>query len=88
MEAERDLDRADLLDRDFHLALVDACGNPCLALFAGVIQTLFRRQYRQAYRNRAAVAKSVTDHRGILDLLLKGDAEAAQQRIAKHIAPI
>ncbi len=88
MAAERDLDRADLLDRDFHLALVEACGNPSLALFAGVIQTLFRRQHRHSYRNRAAIATSVADHRVILDLLLAGDAAGAQARLAAHIADI
>jgi GntR family transcriptional repressor for pyruvate dehydrogenase complex len=87
MAAERDLDRADELDRDFHLALVESCGNPCLAMFAGVIQTLFRRQHRQRWRTRAAVAASVASHRDILAALEAGDAARAQDLITQHIAP-
>jgi len=87
MAAERDLDRADALDRDFHLALVEACGNPCLAMFAGVIQTLFRRQHRQRWRTRAAVAASVASHREILAALEAGDTQRAQDLLAAHIAP-
>ncbi len=87
MAAERNLDRADALDCDFHLALVEACGNPCLAMFAGVIQTLFRRQHRQRWRTRAAVKASIASHREILAAVEAGDAARAQDLIAKHIAP-
>lgn len=87
METERDLDRADQLDRDFHLALVAACGNPCLGMFAGVIQALFRRRHRQRYRSRAAVAASVAGHRAILAALEQGDAETARRLLDEHIAP-
>lgn len=88
MATETNLEHADALDRDFHLALVETCGNPCLSLFAGVIQTLFRRQHRQRYHTRAAIAKSVADHRVLLDLLERGDASAAQARIAAHIVSV
>lgn len=87
MEAERDPAAADRLDRDFHLALVEACGNPCLSLFAGVIQTLFRRSHRGAWMNRTAAAKSVADHRAILAALQAGDGPRAQRLLADHIAP-
>lgn len=87
MAAERDPEAADRLDRDFHLALVAACGNPCLGLFAGVIQTLFRRQHRERWRTAAAAAKSVADHRAILAALEAGDAAAARRLLAAHIEP-
>lgn len=87
MAAERDPEAADRLDRDFHLALVEACGNPCLSMFAGVIQTLFRRAHRGAWRNPAAAARSVADHRAILAALQAGDAARAQRLLAEHIAP-
>jgi GntR family transcriptional repressor for pyruvate dehydrogenase complex len=87
MEAEHDFDRANQLDRDFHLALVTACGNPCLGMFAGVIQSLFRRRHRQRYRSRAAVAASVAGHRAILAALEQGDADTARRLLDDHIAP-
>jgi GntR family transcriptional repressor for pyruvate dehydrogenase complex len=87
MAATEDVAKADLLDRDFHLALVAACGNPCLGMFAGVIQTLFRGQYRSRWRTKAAVAKSVADHRAILAALEAGDATTAQRLLTSHIEP-
>ena len=87
MAAADDEDAADRLDRDFHLALVEACGNPCLGLFSGVIQSLFRRQHRGRWRSKAAAAKSVADHRRILAALEAGDAPTAQRLLVAHIEP-
>lgn len=77
---------ADACDRDFHLALVAACGNPCLDLFAGVIHALFRPPHRQAFLNPAAAAKSVADHRAILAALAAGDGAGAAALLDAHIA--
>lgn len=85
MAAEKDPVAADLLDRDFHLALIAACNNPCLSMFSGVIQTLFRRHHRSQFRTRASAAKSVADHRAILAALEAGDAAQAQRLLAAHI---
>lgn len=87
MAAEKDPEAADRLDRDFHIALVAACGNPCLSMFSGVIQTLFRRQHRTRYLSRAAAAKSVADHHAILAALEAGDGATAQRLLAAHIEP-
>lgn len=87
MAGESDPAAADLLDRDFHLALVQACGNPCLSMFTGVIQTLFRRQHRGPWRNRSAAAKSIAEHRAILAAIEAGDATEAQRLLAAHIEP-
>jgi GntR family transcriptional regulator, transcriptional repressor for pyruvate dehydrogenase complex len=87
MAAERDPEAADTLDRDFHLALVAACGNPCLSMFSGVIQTLFRRQHRGPWLSKTAAAKSVADHRAILAALEAGDAALVQRLLTAHIEP-
>lgn len=87
MAAETDAAAADRLDRDFHLALVEACANPCLSMFSGVVQALFRRQHRERFLGRAAAAKSVADHRAILAALESGDAPLAQRLLAAHIEP-
>lgn len=87
MAAETDPAAADLLDRDFHLALVQACGNPCLSLFSGVIHTLFRRQHRAPWLGKATAAKSVAEHRTILAALEAGDAAKAQRLLTAHIEP-
>lgn len=87
MAAERDPEAADRLDRDFHLALIAACGNPCLSMFSGVIQTLFRRQHRKPWLSKVAAAKSVADHRAILAALEAGDSALVQRLLAAHIEP-
>jgi DNA-binding FadR family transcriptional regulator len=87
MERETDARRADQLDRDFHLALVESCGNPCLALFSGVIQALFRPAQRERWLGREAAAKSLADHRAILAALEAGDGARARDLLIAHIAP-
>ncbi|MCK6488772.1 MAG: FCD domain-containing protein [Planctomycetes bacterium] len=86
MAGEPDLAAADRLDRDFHLRLIAACGNPCLSMFAGVIQALFHQQHRQQFLNRAAVEHSLADHRAILAALEAGDGAAAARLLDAHIA--
>ncbi|MBI1372384.1 MAG: FCD domain-containing protein [Phycisphaera sp.] len=86
MEAAADRpDDADMLDKEFHLALLDVCGNRPLRLFSHVISRLFDRSYRGAFLNRDAAMKSVRDHRALLRFLLDHNVDAARELLAAHI---
>jgi GntR family transcriptional repressor for pyruvate dehydrogenase complex len=78
-------EEADLLDKAFHLALLDICGNRPLRLFSHVIARLFDRAFRERFMNRAAVLKSVKDHHAILDAILAEDTELARKVLEAHI---
>jgi GntR family transcriptional regulator, transcriptional repressor for pyruvate dehydrogenase complex len=79
-------EEADLLDKEFHLLLLDVCGNRPLRLFSHVIARLFDRAFRDKFLNEEAVLKSVKDHHAILDAILAGDAEQARSVLSSHIA--
>lgn len=80
-----DPEKADLLDKEFHLLLLDVCGNRPLRLFSHVIARLFDRTFRGRFLNEEAVLKSVRDHHAILDAILAGDAEQAREILSSHI---
>lgn len=77
--------QADLLDKEFHLQLLDICGNRPLRLFSHVIARLFDRTFRERFLNRAAVLKSARDHHAILDAILADDAGTARSILEAHI---
>lgn len=78
---------ADILDRDFHLILLEACGNKTLRMFSNVIHLLFSRKFRQKFLNKDAVLKSVRDHKAMLEALRKSDATLLQKIMQEHIIP-
>lgn len=78
-------ERADLLDKEFHLRLFDVCGNRTLRIFSQVIARLFDRAFRTPFLNPAAVRKSARDHRALLDAITAGDTATAQQILTDHI---
>lgn len=80
-------EEADTLDRDFHLILLEACGNKTLRMFSNVIHLLFSRKFRQKFLNTEAVLKSVRDHKAMLEALRKGDAVLLQKIMQEHIIP-
>ena len=80
-----DPEMADLLDKEFHLLLLDVCGNRPLRLFSHVIARLFDRTFRGRFLNEEAVLKSVRDHHAILDAILAGDVEQAHEILSSHI---
>ena len=80
-----DPERADLLDKEFHLGLFDVCGNRTLRLFSHVTARLFDQAFRQKFLNPDAVMKSVRDHRTVLAAIAGGDTVLARQLLAAHI---
>jgi len=82
-----DPETADQLDRNFHLLLMEACGNRVLKLFSSVIYLLFHKKYRERFQTLPALRKSVNGHKGILKALVAGDAILAQRLLEEHIRP-
>jgi DNA-binding FadR family transcriptional regulator len=86
MEGKRQSpERADLLDKEFHLRLFDVCGNRTLRIFSHVIARLFDRTFRERFLNPEAVLKSARDHRDLLAAIQSGDAARAQEILTNHI---
>lgn len=73
-----------IADREFHLTIYRACGNP---LLADMVTDLYN--YMLDYRRRIvsqadAIRDSIADHRAILTALQDHDAAAARQAFARH----
>ncbi len=84
-ELAQEPERADLLDRQFHLQLFDVCGNRTLRIFSQVIARLFDRTFRTRFLNPEAVRKSATDHRALLAAIVAGERATALQILTDHI---
>jgi GntR family transcriptional regulator, carbon starvation induced regulator len=81
--------------RDYHRALIAACGMPLLLQFCGTLHDLADR-YRRLFLTRARIyPDTAVEHRAILAAALARDAERAAElmrahveRIGKAVAPI
>jgi GntR family transcriptional repressor for pyruvate dehydrogenase complex len=80
--------KADALDRQFHTALAEICGNRLIQIFFQVINLTFDAQYREKYLNTAAVMKSVADHRRMIACIKSKDCEGLLAVISEHIHPL
>jgi len=87
LRSSKDAERADALDREFHVALFDLCGNRTLKIFSNVVHLLFRKERRMKFLNQAAAEKSAKDHKRLLEALLAEDVAGAQELLASHIRP-
>jgi DNA-binding GntR family transcriptional regulator len=85
-EAAKDIERWAHADDDFHLEIIEQCGNERL-------QTIVRNCWDQVYRARRFTLRlrqhpnqrqSVIEHRAIIAALRKGDEEAANCACREH----
>jgi GntR family galactonate operon transcriptional repressor len=81
------VDRAEDLDRDFHLTLFELSGNRALRVFAHIMHRLFLPEHRDRYRNSAAALRSAESHGALLQAIRAGDVAKAQEIIHQHISP-
>lgn len=73
-------------DREFHYALVAACGNNQLIRSHHVIYDLFHRYQLMAQKSRPFRREdSSTEHRQILECVMERNANAAVDTLTKHI---
>lgn len=81
-------EKADALDMEFHLTLIEITGNRVLKVFSQVITMMFDRKYRNKFLNAAAIKKSVDDHRTMMKYLKNGDCENLRNLVINHIQPL
>jgi GntR family galactonate operon transcriptional repressor len=79
------VEKADLLDREFHVKLFEISGNRILKIFSNVIHLLFRRQYRGKFLNPKAKQDSAREHKALLEAIMAEDVAGASGIIRKHI---
>ncbi len=73
-----------ICDREFHVLLYRACGNPVLADIATDLYTYQLEARRRAVSMAGAVQTSICDHRAIFFAMEARDPEAAMQAMAVH----
>lgn len=78
-------EKADLLDREFHVKLFEIAGNRILKIFSNVLNLLFRRQYRGKFLNPKAKQDSIMEHMALIDAIMAEDVAGASGIIRKHI---
>ncbi len=79
-------EKADCLDREFHILLFEISGNRILKIFSNVLSLLFRRQYREKFLNPKSKMNSVRDHKALLEALKEENADEACKIIRRHIS--
>jgi DNA-binding GntR family transcriptional regulator len=75
-----------LLDEAFHVRLAHAAGNPVLASLLQQVNEQIRLVRMQDFLLPERIAKTVDEHLGILDSVLAGRIEEAEQRFDDHVA--
>jgi DNA-binding GntR family transcriptional regulator len=71
------------LDREFHLALIQACANANLLALHGVLYDKYLRYQMLVLTYRGAEA--VAEHQAIFDAAIKRDPQAASAALREHI---
>lgn len=79
-EAARDLKRLSRIDMNFHFEFLACCPNPYLR--AGYEQI---RYQLIALRHRSPIDNMVDSHQVLIDLLERGDIDAAAQQLHAHV---
>jgi DNA-binding GntR family transcriptional regulator len=70
---------------DFHAVLYAGCHNIFLAQQLHIIRRRTRMYRQNAFHQPGRMQVSFADHQRVLDAILRGDAEAAQQHMLEHI---
>jgi DNA-binding FadR family transcriptional regulator len=82
-----EIDAEAFLDSDmtFHETLADACGNPFFGLVCRPINTFLRSHYLHRGHYPSDPARTLEEHREILDALRRGDTYGARQATEQHL---
>lgn len=72
-------------DRDFHLALLRACGNQTLQAFSQVILGIFEQQYTRHHIPPEVLERSLLEHKELARKIEEGDARGAVQVLNQHL---
>jgi DNA-binding FadR family transcriptional regulator len=77
-----------ICDREFHVAIYRACGNPLLADFVTDLFTYMMDYRRNAMSQPGAIANSYQDHVNIVDALARRDRTAVVAAFDLHLKRI
>ncbi|WP_062211179.1 FadR/GntR family transcriptional regulator [Aureimonas sp. AU12] len=72
-------------DREFHLAVYRACGNPALGDFVADLYAYMMENRCRAVAEPGAIARSVGDHEAIVAALERRDADATIAAFETHL---
>jgi DNA-binding GntR family transcriptional regulator len=75
-------------DRDFHLRLLSLSGNLRLVDVVGRLRAQTRLFGLAPLAERGVLVHSADEHLALLELMAKGDAEAAEALVARHIGHV
>lgn len=77
---------ADKFDREFHLLLLEGCGNRVLQVFSGMLVTYFEKtSNRVAKMDREFFLEVARQEREILHAIRLGDAQRASDLLRAHL---
>ncbi|WP_028755169.1 FadR/GntR family transcriptional regulator [Rhizobium leucaenae] len=92
MEAQRlsgdDAMRFLICDREFHIAIYRACGNPLLADFVTDLYTYMMNYRRNAMSQPGAIDASYSDHVSIIEALAQHDRDGVVAAFQHHLTRI
>jgi GntR family carbon starvation induced transcriptional regulator len=74
--------------RNFHFALIEACGSPTLLRLCASIYDRFDRYRRLAVPTQSYMAGTADDHNEIVKAIVARDARAATDLLTRHISDI
>lgn len=77
-----------ICDREFHVAIYRACGNPLLADFVTDLYTYMMEHRRNAMSRAGAIEESYGDHVEIVEALKRSDREAVVAAFRDHLTRI
>lgn len=73
-------------NESFHNTIIELSGNKSLPpVIAATLLESFRVQFDKLLSRREATKRSYEEHTGILNAILKRDAEEAQRRMTRHV---
>ncbi len=92
LEAQRlggnDAMRFLICDREFHVAIYRACGNPLLAAFVNDLYTYMMNYRRHVMAKPGAIEASYLDHLAIFEALARHDRDAVVAAFEHHLTRI
>ena len=83
-----DVTRFLICDREFHVAIYRACGNPLLADFVTDLYAYMIDHRRQAMAEPGAITASLADHHAIVEALRERDRDATVAAFHDHLMRI
>lgn len=75
-------------DRKLHGMIVDSAASPRIRSFMDILNAQSERVRRISARGISRSEKSLKEHTAIIDAIMAGDVEKAQQEIRKHLSSV